>query len=613
VMLISVREYLRQSVVLRSLRIIPSENRAKVILVTVLQIGLAILDLIGVAAIGILGALSVTGIQSQQPGDRVLQALQILKIDSFSFQSQVAILGLSACLVFILRTVFSIIITRRTLYFLSRQGAQISAKLLNQLLGQSLLQIQSRSTQEIVYSLTVGVSSITLGVLATTVALVADVSLLVILLFALFAVDYIMAITSILFFGLMGFLLYRTMSVKARDLGVGISKLSVVNNEKVIEVLDSYRESVVRNTRQYYVKEISKYRFKLADLLAEMQFMPSVSKYVIESGMVVGGVLIAAAQFAIYDAPTAVATLSVFLAASTRLGPAILRLQQNLIQVKGATGSARPTLLLVDSLSESRPLSEIETQLNREHDNFLANIEMTRVSFSYPGRQSPTLSSVDLSVARGQSIAIVGPSGAGKTTLVDVLLGLLEPNEGEVLISGVSPRKAIENWAGAIAYVPQNVAIINGTIRENITLGYPVGPEFDDYVHEALQLAQLTELIKTLPSGLDTNVGERGAKLSGGQRQRLGIARALFTNPKLLVLDEATSSLDGQTESDISEAIRSLHGQVTVVLIAHRLSTVRTADQVLYLSNGKILARGSFDEVRNTVPEFEKQSQLMGS
>ncbi len=612
-MLISVREYLRQSVVLRSLRIIPSENRAKVILVTVLQIGLAILDLIGVAAIGILGALSVTGIQSQQPGDRVLQALQILKIDSFSFQSQVAILGLSACLVFILRTVFSIIITRRTLYFLSRQGAQISAKLLNQLLGQSLLQIQSRSTQEIVYSLTVGVSSITLGVLATTVALVADVSLLVILLFALFAVDYIMAITSILFFGLMGFLLYRTMSVKARDLGVGISKLSVVNNEKVIEVLDSYRESVVRNTRQYYVKEISKYRFKLADLLAEMQFMPSVSKYVIESGMVVGGVLIAAAQFAIYDAPTAVATLSVFLAASTRLGPAILRLQQNLIQVKGATGSARPTLLLVDSLSESRPLSEIETQLNREHDNFLANIEMTRVSFSYPGRQSPTLSSVDLSVARGQSIAIVGPSGAGKTTLVDVLLGLLEPNEGEVLISGVSPRKAIENWAGAIAYVPQNVAIINGTIRENITLGYPVGPEFDDYVHEALQLAQLTELIKTLPSGLDTNVGERGAKLSGGQRQRLGIARALFTNPKLLVLDEATSSLDGQTESDISEAIRSLHGQVTVVLIAHRLSTVRTADQVLYLSNGKILARGSFDEVRNTVPEFEKQSQLMGS
>jgi ABC-type multidrug transport system fused ATPase/permease subunit len=609
----SLREFLRQSVVLRSLRIIPSENRKKVILATVLQIGLAILDLVGVAAIGILGALSVTGIQSQQPGDRVLQVLKVLQIDTFTFQSQVAILGLSACIVFILRTVFSIIVTRKILFFLSRQGALISAKLLNQLLGQSLLQIQSRSTQEIVYSLTVGVSSITLGVLATTVALIADASLLVILLFALFAVDYIMAITSVLFFGTMGYLLYRTMNVRAQDLGVGISKISVVNNEKVIEVLDSYRESVVRNTRQYYVKKISKYQFKLADLLAEMQFMPSVSKYVIESGMVVGAVLIAGAQFAIYDASTAVATLSVFLAAGTRLGPAILRLQQNLIQIKGSTGSARPTLRLVDSLSESRPLSDIETQLNREHDNFSANIEISKVSFSYPGQQLPTLNSLNLDVTKGQSIAIVGPSGAGKTTLVDVLLGLLEPDSGEVLISGMLPRKAIENWAGAIAYVPQNVAIINGTIRENITLGYPVGSECDEFIREALQLAQLTELVKGLPNGLDTNVGERGAKLSGGQRQRLGIARALFTNPKLLVLDEATSSLDGQTESDISEAIRSLHGQVTVVLIAHRLSTVRTADQVLYLSNGKILARGSFDEVRSAVPEFEKQAQLMGS
>jgi ABC-type multidrug transport system fused ATPase/permease subunit len=189
----------------------------------------------------------------------------------------------------------------------------------------------------------------------------------------------------------------------------------------------------------------------------------------------------------------------------------------------------------------------------------------------------------------------------------------MDPSEGSVSISGVTPKQAIEKWGGAIAYVPQSIAIINGTVRENVTLGYPVGSELDEYVHEALRLAQLTDVIAQLPDGLDTNVGERGAKLSGGQRQRLGIARALFTNPKLLVLDEATSSLDGQTESDISEAIRSLHGQVTVVLIAHRLSTVRAVDQVLYLSQGRILARGSFEEVRNAVPEFEKQAQLMRS
>lgn len=612
-MLTEFRSKLRQSVVLRSLRVIPTENRTRVIAAAMLQVGLAILDLFGVAAIGILGALSVTGIQSQQPGDQVVKILNVLQIDSFSFQIQVFILGLSACVIFILRTVLSIIVTRKIIFFLSRQGAQISARLLSQLLSLPILQIQRRTSQEIVYSLTVGVSAITLGVLATTVALIADASLLLVLLFALFAVDHIMAITSVLFFGLMGYLLYKSMNVRAQDLGLTLSELSVANNEKVIEVLDSYRESVVRKTRQDYVKKLSISQFKLANVMAEMHFMPNISKYVIESGMVIGAVLIAGVQFAIYDAATAVATLSVFLAAGTRIGPAVLRLQQNLIQIKAATGSASPTLRLVDSLSGSNSLSDIDGNFNQEHKDFAANIEVSNVDFSYPDQKIPTLNSVNLSVADGQSVAIVGPSGSGKTTLVDVLLGFMDPSEGSVSISGVTPKQAIEKWGGAIAYVPQSIAIINGTVRENITLGYPVGSELDEYVHEALRLAQLTDVIAQLPDGLDTNVGEKGAKLSGGQRQRLGIARALFTKPKLLVLDEATSSLDGQTESDISEAIRSLHGQVTVVLIAHRLSTVRVVDQVLYLSQGRILARGSFEEVRNAVPEFEKQAQLMRS
>jgi ABC-type multidrug transport system fused ATPase/permease subunit len=612
VMLTSVRSKLQQSIVLRSLKVIPAENRKKVVLATFLQVGLAVLDLIGVAAIGILGALSVTGIQSQQPGDRTLRVLELLQIESFSFQTQVAILGLSACVIFIFRTMCSIIITRRVLFFLSRQGAQISIMLLNKILGQSLLKIQSRSTQEIIYSLSGGVTAIILGVVATTVALIADASLMLILLFALVSVDYIMAVTSVLFFGLMGFALYRSMNARAQELGEINSQLIVMNNEKIIEVLDSYREAVVRNTRQNYVKEITAHRFKLADTLAEMQFMPNVSKYVIESGMIVGAVLIAGVQFAIYDAPTAVATLSVFMAAGTRLGPAVLRIQQNLIQIKGSAGLARPTLLLVDSLSDSDPLEAVKTQLNRDHADFVAEAEMSDISFTYPGQEVPALRTVSLTVKSGESMAIVGPSGSGKSTLVDVLLGLLNPDEGEVMISKLSPRHAIENWAGAVAYVPQNVAIMNGTIRENVTLGYPVGTDSDEFVHEALRLAQLSDLIKEMPAGLDTNVGERGAKLSGGQRQRLGIARALFTNPKMLVLDEATSSLDGQTESDLSAAINSLHGHVTVVLIAHRLPTVRAADQVLYLAAGEIIARGSFEEVRNVVPDFDTQAELSG-
>jgi len=217
-----------------------------------------------------------------------------------------------------------------------------------------------------------------------------------------------------------------------------------------------------------------------------------------------------------------------------------------------------------------------------------------------------------LTIGSGKSIAIVGPSGAGKTSIVDVLLGVLNPDEGKISISNLSPLAAVAKWPGAVSYVPQDVTISNGTIRQNVALGYPEDVASDELVSEAIRIAQLTDFVASLPNGLDTHVGERGTKISGGQRQRLGIARAMFTKPKLLVLDEATSSLDGQTESDISDAIHNLKGTVTVVMIAHRLSTVRNADTVIYMDQGKILAQGTFEEVRNSIPDFDNQARLMG-
>jgi ABC-type multidrug transport system fused ATPase/permease subunit len=172
--------------------------------------------------------------------------------------------------------------------------------------------------------------------------------------------------------------------------------------------------------------------------------------------------------------------------------------------------------------------------------------------------------------------------------------------------------EAIKKWPGAIGYVPQDIFISNRTIRENVCLGYPLGEVSDRDVWRALELAQLTDFIKNLPDGLDTLVGDRGSKLSGGQRQRLGIARALFTGPRMLVLDEATSALDSATEASISAAMRGLKGEVTVVLIAHRLSTVVDSDLILYLENGKLVKSGTFDEIRNSVPKFDEQAKLMG-
>ncbi len=609
---LNVKTWLKDSPVTRSIQLLPKSDRKKIAIVIIFQISLGFLDLVGVAAVGILGALSVSGVQSQQPGSRVANVLELIGLAGMQFQKQVAFLGLIAAAIFVFRTIISMVVMRRILFFLSRRGAAISAKLTSKLLSQSLILLQTRSAQEVVYSLTNGVTAITLGVLATSIAVIADASLLLILVFSLFVVDSTMAVTTIIFFGIMGLILYKSLNVKSHRLGKLNSELSIKSNEKILEVIESYRESVVRNRRNYYAREIGEIRFKVADTLAEMQYMPNVSKYVIESGMVIGAVAIAGIQFAMQDARQAVATLAVFLAAGARIAPALMRLQISLITVKNSLGASIPTLNMIESLSGISEIDNVQDVLMTDHKDFRAEVEIKNVNLKYPNQTKYALKNINLEVKTGKSLAIVGPSGAGKTSLVDVLLGVIPQSSGSVEISGLNPQEAINKWSGALSYVPQDVSISNGSFRENVALGYPISQLDDTLIWEALDTAQMSDFVRSLPEGLDTPVGERGTKISGGQRQRLGIARAMFTKPRFLVLDEATSSLDGQSEADISEAIKSLQGSVTVVMIAHRLSTVRNADQVIYMDNGEIVARGTFEEVREAVPDFDHQAQLMG-
>jgi ABC-type multidrug transport system fused ATPase/permease subunit len=596
----------------KSLSILSKSDRKKILAVVVLQVFLSALDLLGVLAIGLLGALSVSGLQSREPGLQLDSTLRFLTISEFSFQTQVAILAVGALLLLVGRTILSIIFTRRILFFFSRRGAKMSANLISRLLSQPMLTVQARTTQETLYAVTNGVSLITLQILATGIVMVADLSLLLVMTLGIFLVDPFTAIGTFLLFTLIGYFLYRYMHLLAGYLGVKHSELSVVSNEKIVEVFGSYRESVVRNRRDYYAREIGKIRFALAEVEAEGSFMPYVSKYVIETAVVVGALLVGAAQFVLQDAAQAVATLAVFLAAGSRIAPAVLRLQQGFIQIRRSFGAAQPTFELIDSLGQTQIIENVDDDVDIFHEGFFSEIQLKNVTLTYPSKQLPAISNISFSVQPGKLVAVVGLSGAGKTTIIDVLLGVLTPDEGTVLISGLPPLLAVAKWPGAIAYVPQDVAISSGTIRENVALGFPEQQATDELVTSALKVAQLDQFVSDLPQGLDTQVGERGAKISGGQRQRLGIARAMFTRPHLLVLDEATSSLDGETEASISDAIHELRGSTTVVLIAHRLSTVRDADIVVYLADGKIKTIGTFNEVRREVPDFDRQAKLMG-
>ena len=611
-MLNLLRKKWSKTLVGRSVRVLSRADQQKISIVVVFQIFLGLIDLAGIAAIGMLGSLAVRGVSSQGPGDRVEVVLRYLHLSNQSFQTQAAVLGCLAAGLLIGRTILSVIFARRTLYFLSRRGARVSSSLVSKLLSQNLLAIQARTTQETLYAVTRGVDSITLGVIGVTVSLISDISLLMIMSVGLFVVEPTIALSTVIVFGFIGLLLYRLLNKQAKRLGMNESVFTIANNEKIVEVLNSYRESVVRNRRYFYAKEIEKTKFKLADTLAEIAFLPSISKYVIESTVVLGTLIISASQFLLQDASRAVATLSVFMAASTRIAPAVMRIQQGTIGIRQSLGSAEPTLSLIESLEGVDENPEATNKLEISHLGFSPTIELRNLSLTYPKKTIPALDQVSLKVESGRFVAIVGPSGAGKTSLVDILLGVLDGTSGTVLISGNPPLQTIAKWPGAIAYVPQDVAMSSGTIRENITLGFPENSGDEELIKDALRIAQLLTFVESLPQGLDTQVGERGTKLSGGQRQRLGIARAMFTKPKLLVLDEATSALDGQTESDISSSILGLKGSATVVMIAHRLSTVRFADLVVYIDGGKILAQGTFEEVRLRVPDFEVQAKLMG-
>ena len=592
--------------------ILSQTDQRKIVAVSILQIFLGFLDLLGVLVIGLLGTLSVTGLQSNGPGEQVSKVLRILHIQNFEFQIQAGILVAFAAVLLIGRTILSIFFTRKVLFFLSQRGARISADLISKLLSQPLLIVQSRTIQEMLYSVTIGVERIVIQVLASSVVWVSDLSLLTVLVLGVLILDPVTGIATILIFSTIGFFLYKFMHVRAGVLGATTTQLNIKSNEKIVEVFASYRESVVRNRRNYYAREIGSLRFKLANASAEMSFLPYVSKYVIETTVVVGSIIIGALQFFLQDASHAIATLAIFLAAGTRIAPAALRLQQGTISIKSGLGASTTTLDLIDALGEAPINYDSNDVLDTEHVGFMSEVNVTDISLTYPDQVLPAISNVSFTILTGEFVAIVGPSGAGKTTLVDILLGVLNPDEGVVLISGLPPLLAITQWPGAISYVPQDVVIAEGSIRENVALGYPPEEATDELVMSALRVAHLDQFITTLPQGIDTQVGERGAKISGGQRQRLGIARAMFTKPRLLVLDEATSSLDGETEANISAAIHSLRGSTTVVMIAHRLSTIRNVDTVIYISKGEVIKTGTFEEVRKAVPEFNFQVQLMG-
>ena len=594
------------------LLLLSKKDRTRLLLVLFINTMLAFLDLIGVALIGVATATLIRGLQSLEAGNQVSRFLSYLHLENLPQKSLLILLVSTAVFFFVLKTLLSVYFLRKTLSYMSNRNAEISSTLVSKMLNRPVEKIFKNSIQHQIYNVTYGVERLIGGVVSNLVVIVSDLVLFLVILTGLMLVDPITSIGSLLMFSCIGVLLYLLMHKRVVALNRENTYLNIYFNQKVSEGINSFRDLFIKGGREYYVNEIRQSKMQLAKYDAELKFIPNISKYTIEVSIIFGIALISAIQFYWFDANRAIAVISVFLAASTRIAPAIIRLQQNVIAVRSSLSAAKPTFELIDELSSINELSKEITKINTKHKGFEPKLDIVNIKFIYSDAIIDTIHDVSLKTNPGQFIAFVGPSGGGKSTLIDLILGLLTPASGSITISDLAPIDAIKKWPGSIGYVPQDVFVENSTVKENICLGFNPDSVSDELVWEALQLADLYDFVKGLEGQLSYQISDAGKNLSGGQRQRLGIARALLTKPKIVIFDEATSALDAETENRVSESILKLAGDCTVIFIAHRLSVIRSADMIYYIDKGKIVNRGTFEELRKLNADFNNQANFMG-
>lgn len=600
-----------------SLSLLTRRDRRLLLVAVVAQVLLSILDLVGVVLLGLVGALAITTIQSQPPPEVVGTLADSIGIGGLSDQSLVLVLSGIAAIALLAKSLIAGLLTRRTFLFLANRQALVSSRMATQLFASPLTFVRQRSTQETAYALTGGAGAATTGVLGSAVVFIAESGLLIMLGTVLLIVDPLMTLVAVAFFAAIAILLHHIMGRRASQAGREAGVAEVESLSAIQEALHAYREIVVFGRRYRYVELVHDSRWRAARSSATFQFVSMLPKYVYEGALVLGGLTLAGFLLVTKDAVAAAGSLALFLAASTRIMPSLLRLQTSALVMRGSATQAAPTYELARDLSaesvshpEASPCGGDHSQHSAPEGGLM--IVAKHVVYEYPGAKVPAIADVSFVVPPGESLAIVGPSGSGKTTLADLILGLLPPLRGTLTIGGVPAHLAVLQSPASAAYVPQDVFLANESIAYNIALG--VHPKDIDAarVWQVLEQVGLASYVHDHREGLSTMVGEGGVRLSGGQRQRIGIARALYSDPRLLVLDEATSSLDSQTESEITQVIDQTRGTTTLVVIAHRLSTVRSVDQILYLDGGRQRALGSFDDVRRANPDFDEQARLLG-
>lgn len=367
---------------------------------------------------------------------------------------------------------------------------------------------------------------------------------------------------------------------------------NAVANMWILQAIEGVKEMKVANKEKFFVEEYTAYSSKAVNSEKTQTVLGTAPRLIIEA-VVVSGMLLYIGVMVLNgkDVSTLLPQISAFAVAAVRLLPSANRMSASLNTItftEPQLDKCIENLRVADEFVKEDAARQAKKPVATDKLTLEKECGLYQVEFAYPNVEKKVLDKADMVIPVGKSIGIVGTSGAGKTTAVDILLGLLEPQKGKIKTDENDIQSNYDDWLRHLAYIPQTIYMLDGTIRENVAFGFHDEAIDDTEVWRALEEAQMADFVKSLPEGLETSIGERGVRLSGGQRQRIGIARALYTNPELLIFDEATSALDNETEAAIMESINSLHGKKTLIIIAHRLTTIESCDMVYRVENGKI-------------------------
>lgn len=489
-------------------------------------------------------------------------------------------LALGSLMVFLIKTFLSMVVTKQTLKFLSKISADLSSQTLlkinqsPQKLGESIF------ASELIFSLSTGIPKLIFSILGSVSVLLADFTLFLFIVALLLFYNAQVTLISIFVFGVAFTITHRVVSNKIFNLGRTSNQNDLLANNIILSFYRNRKEFQVKGNSSKILAMYDEKRKKHLNSVGHLIFLQNSSRYLLEIIVPVGVFAVVTYQLIFKSSLEGSLSLGVFLVAATRMAPALIKIQSNIIVMKSVSGELTEVIQMLEKLNVIELEKRSKSSTIEIFDRTIA-IEFQNVHFRHPGDNSCCIEDVSFKIRKGDIVAIVGPSGSGKTTLIDLSLGLLESQKGKILLFGEEPKLAIEKNPGKFAYVPQDPMIIGGTIKDNILLGSQNIEESDDSLWRALSLVQMKEFVAGLENGLETQIGEFGVNLSGGQRQRLGMARALVSDPNLLVLDEVTSALDIETENLIKQMLTHLKGKKTVILVSHSRNFIEVANQTI--------------------------------